>query len=209
MICAIVLAAGRSRRMGVQKLLLSFGKTTVILHIVDQLLDSVIDEIHLVVGYEASRIAEQISGRPVSIVTNPDYESGMLSSVRCGFQSLPQHCDAVLVALGDQPAITCELVNEMIQSFGAGHTAYKKVNKWRQPYCVKILVPLYRGKRGHPILVSTQYRNEIMTCYDDVGLKGLLSSHPEDIFELNVSTSGVLSDIDVPEDYQRELMRDR
>lgn len=206
MICALVLAAGKSHRMGVQKLLLPFGKTTVILHIVDQLLHSVIDEIHLVVGYEASRIAEQISGppaqslvrragRPVSIVTNPDYESGMLSSVRCGFQSLPQNCDAVLVVLGDQPAITCELVNEMIQSF-------KKVNK-------KILVPLYRGKRGHPILICTQYRNEIMTCYDDVGLKGLLSAHPDDIFELNVSTSGVLSDIDVPQDYQRELMKDR
>jgi len=194
MICAIVLAAGQSRRMGVQKLLLPFGKGSVILHIVDQVLDSFIDEVHVVVGYEANRIAEQISDRPVSIVTNPDYESSMLSSVRCGFQSLPQHCDAVLVALGDQPSITSELVNEMIQSF-------KKINK-------RILVPLYRGKRGHPILVSIRYRNEIMTCYDDVGLRGLLRAHPDDIFEMNVSTSGVLSDIDDPEDYQRELMRD-
>jgi len=191
MICAIVLAAGQSHRMGTQKLLLPFGTTTVIAHIVDQLLRSIIDNVYVVVGYERNRIAKELSGRPISIVTNPDYTAGMLSSVRCGLQALPKKCEAVLVALGDQPSITSKLVDEMVQSF-------TRTNKG-------ILVPLYRGKHGHPILFSELYYDEILTRYDNVGLRGLLHAHPEDIFELNVSTSAVLLDMDSPEDYQRQL----
>ena len=166
------------------------GKT-VIGHIVDELLGSDIEAVYVVVGHEGNRISEELSGRAVSIVTNPDYKRGMLSSVRCGLQALPQECETVLVALGDQPAITSELVNQMIQS-------YNTTDK-------QILVPLYQSKRGHPLLFSTQYRDAIMTCFDNIGLRGLLHAHPEDIFELNASTPEVLSDMDCPEDYRREL----
>jgi len=69
----------------------------------------------------------------------------------------------------------------------------------------RILVPLYRGKRGHPILFSTIYHDEILAQYDNIGLRGLLHAHNDDIFEMNVSSSGVLSDMDYPEDYHREL----
>lgn len=189
MICAIVLAAGESRRMGCQKLLLPFGKTTVIGHVVDELLRSALDAVYVVVGHERNRISDQLSRRSMTIVTNPNYKLGMLSSVRCGLQALPQQCEKVLVALGDQPAITSELVNQMIQSSSA-------TNKG-------ILVPLYRGKRGHPILFSIRYRDEIMTSFDNVGLRGLLQAHPDDIFQLSVSTPAILSDIDCPEDYRR------
>lgn len=191
MICAIVLAAGESRRMGSQKLLLPFGGKTVIAHVVDELLRSALDAVYVVVGHEGNRISEELSRRPVTIVTNPDYKLGMLSSVRCGLQALPPQCETVLVALGDQPAITSELVNNMVQSFSTTDRG--------------ILVPLYRGKRGHPILFSVHYRNEIMTCFHNVGLRGLLQAHPDDIFELSVSTPVVLSDMDRPEDYGREL----
>ncbi len=190
-ICAIVLAAGESRRMGSQKLLLPFGRTTVMGHVVDELLRSDLDAVYVVVGHEGNRISEELSRRSVTLVTNPDYRLGMLSSVRCGLWALPQQCDKALVVLGDQPAITSELANQMIQSFRATDKG--------------ILVPLYRGKRGHPILFSIHYRNEIMASFDDVGLRGLLQAHPDDIFELNVSTPAVLSDIDCPDDYRREL----
>ena len=191
MICAIVLAAGSSRRMGVQKLLLPFGGKTVITHIVDQLLASSIDTIHAVVGHQAERVCREISDRPVSIVTNTEYESGMLSSVRCGLRNLPKQCRAVLVALGDQPSITSKLINRMLASFST---------------CEKsILVPLYNGKRGHPILFSIVHRDPILTRYDDVGLRGLLQDYPEDVFEMVVSTPSVLSDMDYPADYWREL----
>ena len=191
MICAIVLAAGRSRRMGVQKLLLPFGGQTVITHIVDQLLASSVDEVYVVVGYQWKRISQELSGQPVSIVKNPNYKSGMLSSVRCGLRAIPQQCLAVLVALGDQPSVTSKLIDQMLQAF----TATEK----------RIIVPLYKGKRGHPIMFSELYRNDILAHYDNVGLRGLLHAHPDDVLELTVSTLAVLSDMDYPEDYRREL----
>ncbi len=190
MICAIVLAAGESRRMGVQKLLLPFGGTTVVGHIVSELNRSVVDTVIVVVGHDGDRVAEELSGRSVSIATNPNYKAGMLSSVRCGLDALPKQCDAVMVALGDQPAISAGLVDEMVQSFGSTDKG--------------ILVPLYRGKRGHPILFSVGYRDEVLERYDDVGLRGLLRTHPDDVYELDVPTSAVLSDMDYPEDYRRE-----
>ena len=190
MICAIVLAAGESRRMGVQKLLLPFGCTTVVGHIVSELNRSVVDTVIVVVGHDGDRVAEELSGRSVSIATNPNYKAGMLSSVRCGLDALPKQCDAVMVALGDQPAISAGLVDEMVQSFGSTDKG--------------ILVPLYRGKRGHPILFSVGYRDEVLERYDDVGLRGLLRTHPDDVYELDVPTSAVLSDMDYPEDYRRE-----
>jgi molybdenum cofactor cytidylyltransferase len=191
MICAIVLAAGLSSRMGVQKLLLPFGGKTVISHIVDQLLASTVDEVHVVVGHQAERISLELSGRAVSIVKNPNYKSGMLSSVRCGLRNLPEKCRDVMVVLGDQPSITTELIDQMLKSFA---TTEKN-----------ILVPLYKGKRGHPILFSSIYRDEILTQYGEVGLRGLLHGHSDDIFELAVSTASVLCDMDCPEDYRREL----
>ena len=191
MTCAIVLAAGLSSRMGVQKLLLPFGGKKVIGHIVDQLLASTVGEVYVVVGHQAERISAELSGRAVSIVNNPDYKSGMLSSVRCGLQSLPEKCRAVMVVLGDQPSITTGLINQMLQSFAMTDKT--------------ILVPLYKGKRGHPILFSSIYRDEIITQYGDVGLRGLLHGHSNDIFELAVSTASVLCDMDCPEDYRREL----
>jgi len=191
MTCAIVLAAGLSSRMGDQKLLLPFGGKTVISHIVDQLLASAIGEVHVVVGHQAERISGELSSRAVSIVTNPNYKSGMLSSVRCGLKSLPEKCRAVMVVLGDQPSITTELINQMLQSFAATEKT--------------ILVPLYKGKRGHPILFSSIYRGEILTQYDDAGLRGLLHAHCDDVSELKVSTSAVLCDMDCPEDYRKEL----
>ena len=115
----------------------------------------------------------------------------MLSSVRCGLQNLPENCQVVMVVLGDQPSITTGLIDKMLQSFAATEKS--------------ILVPLHKDKRGHPILFSSRYREEITTQYDDVGLRGLLHSHSDDVFELDVPTSSVLCDMDYPEDYRREL----
>lgn len=191
MICSIVLAAGMSRRMGVQKLLLPFGGHTVISRIVDELAGSAIDEICVVVGHDASKVTSELSGRDVSIAANPDYEDGMLSSVRCGIRALSERCESVLVALGDQPSITSQLVDEMAGAFAE---------------CDKgILVPAYEGKRGHPLLFARSYCDEVLKCFDNVGLRGLLQAHPDDVFELNVSSTAVLSDMDYPQDYRREL----
>ena len=192
MIRALVLAGGLSRRMGTQKLLLPFAGSTVIEHIVDQLLGSALGDVHVVAGRDRDRIAERLAGRAVAIVHNPDHDADMLSSVRCGLRALPA-CEAVLVALGDQPAVTTELVDGLVGAFRESDKG--------------IAVPLYEGKRGHPIMFSSRYRGEVLTRHDGVGLRGLLRAHPDYVLEFPVSTPAVLSDMDCPEDYRRELAR--
>ena len=139
----------------------------------------------------ARALATPTPSERLTVVINPEPAGDMLSSVRCGLRSLPRECDAALVALGDQPSITRALVSQMLNAFRAAGRG--------------IVVPLYAGKRGHPIVFSLRYRDEVLTRYDDVGLRGLLAAHPQDVFELDVADSWVLSDMDYPEDYSREL----
>ena len=199
MTCAILLAAGRSQRMGCQKLLLPFAGRTVVGHIARELLASGLDHTIVVVGKDATLIADALrqatkgEGGRLTIITNPDLEADMLSSVRCGLRALPDACDTVLVALGDQPSITARLIDQLLAAFSTAAGG--------------ILVPVYDGETGHPILFSTRYRREVLTCYDSVGLRGLLQGHPDDVVELPVEDSAILSDMDYPEDYRKELER--
>jgi len=189
MITALVLAAGRSRRMGVQKLLLPLAGQPMIARVVDRVLRSPVDEVLVVTGRDAKLIAEALAGRRVRFVANADTQAEMLSSVRCGLAALPDRCDGVLIVLGDQPGITAETVALLIDAFRSGRG--------------KIVVPSHNGRRGHPLLLSAAYREEIQTRYDDVGLRGLLRAHAADVFEVEVSSPGVLLDIDEPQDYER------
>jgi molybdenum cofactor cytidylyltransferase len=192
--CAVVLAAGRSRRMGggVQKLLLPLGGTTVVGRVVDALLRSAVDEVIVVSGPDGA-VADALSHLPIRIVRNLGAGAEMLSSARCGLRALPNECEAVLLALGDQPGLTPQLVDEMLRAFAA---------------CGRgILVPTYEGRRGHPLLFSTSYRDEVLARYDGEGLRGLLRAHPDDVLEMPVAQPAVVEDLDRPDDYRRELMR--
>ncbi len=191
MICAVVLAAGQSRRMGTQKLLLNYGGRSVISHIVEVLSNSSVDQVVVVTGCDADRIRAEIAPSDVSVVFNEEHKAGMLSSVRCGFGAIDAGCRAVMIVLGDQPAITSGLIDEMIR-------AYRGTDK-------SIVVPTYKGRRGHPTIISMQYKDDVMSCYDDVGLRGLLRDHPDEVLELEVSSPGVCSDMDEPDDYAREI----
>lgn len=191
MICAIVLAAGRSRRMGTQKMLLPFAGTTVIGHVVDELCRSAVDEVIVVVGREGKLIAAELAGRPVAVATNRNYGAGMLSSVRCGLGAVSRECTAVMVALGDQPAVSSALVDRMIQAFDSTDKG--------------IIVPVHEGRRGHPLLVAARYFDEILTQFDNIGLRALARAHPGDVLELTIGSDAVLSDMDTPEDYRRQV----
>ena len=193
MICAVVLAAGRSRRMGTQKLLLPFAGSTVIARVVDQIIASDVQRVRVVVGGDQAAIAGCLSGRSVEIVPNPEPDSEMLASVRCGLRGLPPACRGVLVALGDQPGLTTELVNALVKAFDAADRG--------------IVVPVHDGRRGHPLLFALDYRERIMTDYDEVGLRGLLWDHAADVLEVPVPWPAAISDMDRPEDYRRELER--
>jgi molybdenum cofactor cytidylyltransferase len=185
---AIVVAAGASRRMGAQKVLLPLGQTTVIGHIVDVLERCGLDGISVVVGHGGERVRGALAGRHVALVTNPTPEAGMLSSVRCGVRALPAGWEAVLVALGDQPSIREDVVRSLTQAFDRGGG---------------IVVPVHRGKRGHPLLVAARYAGDVLTRYDETGLRGLLIDHAADVREVEARTSSILEDMDTPEDYDR------
>jgi len=189
MIRAVVLAAGRSRRMGTDKLLLPWAGSTVIAHIVDQVLGSVADRVAVVVGPEAAAVREALDGRACTFVTSPEPESEMLESLRCALRTLPSGCTAVLVVLGDQPGVTAELVDRLVS---AGTQSGKG-----------IVVPVYDGRRGHPLLFSAKYRERVLAAYDDTGLRGLLQEFPDDVLEVPVPSPDVLTDLDTPEDYRR------
>lgn len=200
MICAIVLAAGRSERMGTQKLLLPLAKEPVIARVVDELLHSPLQQIIVVVGCDREQIHHALAGRAVTFASNPDPEGDMLSSVRCGLRALPASCKGVLLALGDQPGVTSQLVGALIRAF---HTPSPEGGIPKED----IIVPTHDGRRGHPLLFNARYREEILTRYDGVGLHGLLAAHPEALAELEVSTAAELEDMDTPEDYQRQMGR--
>ena len=156
MICAVVLAAGRSRRMGTQKLLLPYAGSTVIGHIVEQIDKSAVQRTYVVVGSDRDAVSEAVSKHSVETVVNPDPDSEMLDSTRCGLRALPAECRAVLLVLGDQPGISSALVEALAKAFGRSDEG--------------IAVPTYDGRRGHPLLFAIDYRDQILTQYDEVGL---------------------------------------
>ncbi len=193
MISAMVLAAGRSRRMGVQKLLLPYRGQPLIAHVVDELLGSPVDHVIVVIGKGGRPIVETLADRPVRTVTNTNPDGEMLHSVRCGLSAVPDEADAAMVVLGDQPGLTSDIVARLVRSFQATPRG--------------IVVPTHEGRRGHPLLFTMRYRREILTSHEGRGLRGLLETHPHDVHELEFATVGVLEDIDRPQDYARAIGR--
>jgi len=190
MISAILLAAGESRRMGRPKQLLDWQGKTLLQRALDALIDSDADEIILVLGYEADRIRAGLPALPIRIVINRDYNQGMASSLRQGLLALDPGSAAFLVLLADQPGIGPEIINTIIRRF---RQADPKPG---------IVLPVYRGRRGHPVLIGVQYREECLRLQGDRGARGLLLNHPGDVLEIEVQEDAILKDIDTPEEYR-------
>lgn len=187
--CAVILAAGRSTRMGTQKLLLPWEGSTVIGQIARAVVDAGPVETRVVVPAEHEPIQAALAGLPVRLIVNPDHESDMLASVRCGLRDLPPDCEAVLVAPGDHPGISAELIGRMLAALADPRGG--------------MVVPVHGGRRGHPLLFRAGFVPSVLTKFDDLGLRGLLQAHPDQVIELAVDEPAVTEDIDTPEDYQR------
>jgi molybdenum cofactor cytidylyltransferase len=187
-IWAVVLAAGESLRMGTQKLLLPFGETTVIETIVRTALDSSVDETMVVLGAEREKVRSVLQSYPLTFAVNENYRSGMLSSVQAGFEALPGGAEAAVVMLGDQPGIAPEVVDGLVHG-------YRESGRG-------IVVPVYGGRRGHPVLIDVGYRSEILGLDPAIGLKQLVRAHAEDILEVPAESASVLEDMDRPQDYK-------
>jgi molybdenum cofactor cytidylyltransferase len=193
-LAGVVLAAGESRRMGQPKQLLPFGKHTILERVVDTLLTAGVGEVVVVLGHLAERIGAVLGDRPVRAVINESYLQGMLSSVKCGVRAIGADYDAVLFALGDQPHIDGAVVSAVIRAYRAGSAG--------------IVIPCYTGKKGHPIIINLQrYREAIANLPDNAGLNVLMQEHADDVQLIDVATEDIIRDIDVPDDYTRELAR--
>lgn len=190
-ICAIILAAGESRRMGKPKLLLPYGDGTIIETVIGQTVRSKADNVLVVLGSDKEKISMQIRNYPVEISENPEFRSGMLSSIQCGFKTLPENTHAALVLLGDQPMIPSSVIDKIID-------AYRQSEKG-------IVIAVYNGKRGHPILFEMKYRSEVEQLISGSSLRDLTHKHSEDILEVEVDAPGILRDIDTMNDYNKEL----
>ena len=190
---AVVPAAGRSRRMGTQKLLLPFGGTTVIGQVVTTLRASPVAGVVVVTSAHDPAVAAAARDAGAVTVTNDDPAGDMLGSIRCGVRALPAECDAALVALGDQPTLRPELVGGLLEAAAARPDA--------------LVVPAYNGRRGHPLLIPSRWFGEVLTRHDGVGLRGLLAYHPQDVLEFMVSDEWVLHDVDDVRAYAAALKR--
>jgi molybdenum cofactor cytidylyltransferase len=188
---AIILAGGESKRMKAPKMLLPFKGKTIIEKVVENVTASNVKNTLVVLGAEYEAILRVISSLLVKSCFNENYKEGMLSSVKCGFRSLPDDFEAALVFQGDQPMISPETVNEVI-------TAYRKSGKG-------IVIPVFSKKRGHPLLIDRKYRSEVEKLNPDEGLRSLAAKFSNDILEVNVESQEILKDIDTQEDYMNEL----
>jgi molybdenum cofactor cytidylyltransferase len=190
-IWAIILAAGESKRMKVPKMLLPFNGKTMIEKVIENVIRSEVFRTLVVLGSYRDEILGSISHLPINHCYNENYKKGMLSSVKCGFKNLPVNFNAVLVFPGDQPFIEPDVINMIIN-------IYRETGKG-------IIVPVYRKKRGHPLLIDCKYREEIYTLEENEGLRSLSNMHQKDVFEVKTNSPGILKDFDTKEDYLNEL----
>jgi molybdenum cofactor cytidylyltransferase len=175
--------------MGTQKLLLPFAHTPVIARVVDAFLGAPVDKVIVVVRPRHQKLRDALVGRPVNFVENPDAAGDMLSSVRCGLRTLPPIVETIIVSPGDQPSIEPGLIGQMLAAFRTSGR--------------KIFVPVHDGHRGHPLVFSGHYRDELLTSYDGIGLRGLLQTHAADVGEWLADDAAVLEDLDTPSAFRR------
>ncbi|MEJ5237983.1 MAG: nucleotidyltransferase family protein [Limisphaera sp.] len=191
--CGILLAAGRARRMGQPKLLLPWGHSTVLATVADAFLGAGLDPVLVVVGPGSEALRAALTGRPVRFVENPDPEGEMLRSVRCGLSAAPKDADAFAVSPADLPGLTAELIRGLL-------TGHERLGG-------KITVPVWQGRRGHPLIFAAELRAEVLSRFDGVGLRGLLEAHAAEVREWPAPDASPLLDLDTPEDYARGLAR--
>ena len=190
-IVAIVPAAGMSTRMGQNKLLLAFRGKPLIAQAVDTLLESEVDEVIVVLGHEAKKVKEQLEGRQVRFVENPNYREGMSTSIRAGLGAVPSEAAAIMIYLADQPLLEHEDVNRLIRAFAEARERNRS-----------IVVPFFRGQRGNPVILDSSYKEAILDVVGDVGCKRVIKRNPDKVLVVEMETDHVVRDVDRMEDYE-------
>ena len=191
MISAIILAAGESRRMGVQnKLLLQIDSEVLIRKFVKSVSNSLVDAVLVVVGFEAEKIKAVLHDQSVKFVENPSYEEGMTTSIQSGVKASSNESTGLMICLADMPFAETSDLNRLIQAF----------NDYQSTESSLIIVPVFQGKRGNPVLFSGVFRDKILTHKGD-GCRENVRQFPHYVKEVSMENDNLLRDIDTPEDY--------
>jgi len=187
MITAIILAAGESKRMGEPKMLMPWGKSTVLQTVISTLQSSGISDILVVTGGARAQV-ESLIGKSVQTTFNKEYANEeMLVSIQIGLKEKIREASAALICLGDQPQVQGKIVRALAEAWNQNHA--------------RIVIPSYEKKRGHPWLVSREYWEEIINLPKDKTMRDFFALHKRDIFYVNVDTPSILQDLDTPDDY--------
>lgn len=190
-VAAILLAAGKSSRMGSCKQLLPLGNCTVLDRCLDTLIAAGIAEIVVVVSAADTEVAQAAQRHPVRIAINPDPDGDMASSVLTGRDALPATISGVIVAPGDYPLVLSATIIHLMQA----HTKHPE----------RIIIPCHSGQRGHPLLFPRTVLDKLAA---GMILRDLVQSAPDRVLLREVTDPGILQDMDTPEDFQkiRELI---
>jgi molybdenum cofactor cytidylyltransferase len=186
---AVILAAGMSSRMGEVKQLLRFGERMLLDQVLDNVRGSRVDEVVLVLGFAAEAIMECVPRKNVKIVINHAYREGMGTSLRAGLSALSPQIDAALIVLADQPMVRPATLNLLMHQYRESKG--------------QIIVPLYKGFRGNPVLLDRSVFPEVMALRGDVGCRAIFGDHLEGIVKVPVMDVGVLLDLDSHADIER------
>jgi molybdenum cofactor cytidylyltransferase len=187
-VCALVLAAGRSRRMApLNKLLVPDNKgVPMILRVVDNVLASHASPVIVVTGHERERIEEALAGRPVLFAFAENYADGLSASLKAGLAAVPPEAEGIMVCLGDMPLVSSAMLDRLMQAFDPEEGR-------------AIVQPTFRGKQGNPMLWAREFLPQMLGITGDIGARHLAAQHAERMVEVEMASDAVLRDFDTTE----------
>lgn len=194
-IAGLLLAGGKSSRMGEPKQLLPAGESSLLDRSLDQALRSKLASVILVLGFQASRIREALQpktdSKKLSIIENPRYREGISSSIIAGLAEVEDRFDHVMIMLADMPHVTWNLIDLLIKKYGDAGLPLGAVVK--------------KGRRTHPVVINRIYYEELRGLQGDKGARDLFEKHADKVCLVEPPEEYDDMDIDTPEDYDRYL----
>lgn len=191
MLAAVILSGGASSRMGSPKALLPYQGRPFLEHLLEITARPEIGARKVVLGADADSIAKAIPLKANEIVINPDWKKGQLSSIQAGVRKLPAGTDGLLLCLIDHPLISAALVGELIAQF------YKS----KKP----IVLPVYEGRRGHPVIFSASLYDELLRAPLETGARSVVWAHAEEVDEVRTNEEGCVLNLNDPETLNRAI----
>ena len=192
---AVLLAAGRSERMGRNnKLLLNVNGIPLVRKSAINILNSNVTSMTVVTGFDENKIVNALSGLNVNFVKNINFREGLSSSLKAGLANITPTPSAVIICLADMPKIQPEHINQLIENFDP-------LKGW------EICIPTNNGKRGNPVLIGSRFFPYIFETSGDFGAKQVMKQHSDKIVEVEIGTSDIHFDIDTQDEYENFTTR--